>query len=225
MNVNIRPDSEFVLAPWSKPRAIERAVALTQQIERGDVTLEVIVQRSVLQALFEGEFLQKEAPSESMIDYVSALSRHHGIPSDLADVVRIHDECISHYRDLLSERAAVCISAVQNTPQKKTIIYVNSGITPVLCERVKQLPEEGALATDEQWIELCMLTLLANNKQLTIKPRDTELMQFILARPGMNRVKIDRTISQLLEAWTSLNWIDKREVATEVQPDDIDDYL
>ncbi len=225
MNVNTRPDPEFVLAPWSKPRAIEHAVALTQQIERGEVTLEIIVQRSILQALFEGEFLQNQALSERMICYIGALSRHHGIPSDLADVVRIHDECIVHYRDLLTQKADVRISTVQKAPRKKTIIYLNSGISPALCERVQQLPKEGALATDEQWIEICMLTLLGNTKRLTIKPRDAELMQCILARPGMNKMKIDRTISRLIETWTSLNWIDKQEVAKEAEPDDIDEYL
>ncbi len=223
MNVNTRPDSEFVLAPWSKPTAIERAMALTQQIERGEVTLEIIVQRSVLQALFEGEFLQKQALSEVMIDYIGALSRHHGIPSDLADVVRIHDACMTQFRDLLTEN----ITAKTHVPQQKqTILMLNSGVIGAVYARLKQIPEDSAAATEREWVELCVLTMLGTQSRLTIKPMEQQLLTFILAKRGMTKIKTDTHIAMLISTWKALKWITCEDLlVTPVTSDDIDDYL
>lgn len=218
-------DPEFILAPWSKTTAIERARALSRRIEEGDVSLPILVQRSVLQVLLEGEFLQEQAASERMISCVGALSRYYGIPSDLADVVRIHDECIAQFRDLLTEKVQKRESTPEPVRQRKqTVIALNSGVLPAVCDHLKQLPNEAAASTDREWIELCVLTVLGNNHRVCIKPMEQELQQFILSKPGITRIKTERCIAELISTWTSLGWITSEESQITPKPaDNIDD--
>jgi hypothetical protein len=225
MRVQMRTDPEFILASWSKPMAIERARDLSQKIEEGTVALEILVQRAVLQVLLDGEFLQEQAASEKMISYVSALSKHHGIPCDLADVIRIHDECITVFKDLLTEKIQKRESAPEPMrSQKRTVLLLNSGVIGAVCSRLRQLPVEAAAATEREWIELCVLTMLGTQSRLTIKPMEQQLFPFILAKPGLTKIKTDRHIADLMSAWTSLGWITSEEVQIAPEPmDDIDD--
>jgi hypothetical protein len=218
-------DPEFILAPWSKPMAIERARDLSQKIEGGTVALEILVQQAVLQVLLDGEFLQEQAASERMVGYVYALGKHHGIPCDLADVVRIHDACITEFKDLLTEKIQKREPAPEPTrSQKHTVLLLNSGVIGAVCARLRQIPEDAMTATEREWIELCVLTMLGTQSRLTIKPMEQQLLTFILAKPGLTKIKTDRHIAELIGAWTSLGWITSEELQIAPEPaDDIDE--